>query len=136
MYVCARLTVPPADAWGVATFYGLFATTPRPRRVLHVCDDIACRNRGGLALIERLERETGPAHHAPAGDHVDLPATAWQSSGRPADRAYWSHDPASALTAASLTKPGPSKSGKPWARLTAWCSRASRGRWAAVPSWR
>ena len=44
-YVCVRLDVPPADAWGVATFYALLSTTPRPRRVLHVCDDIACRAR-------------------------------------------------------------------------------------------
>ena len=31
-YVCARLNVPPADAWGVVTFYGLLATTARPAR--------------------------------------------------------------------------------------------------------
>src|SRR5262249_53548362 len=37
-YVCLRLNVPPADAWGVATFYALLSTTPRPARVLHVCD--------------------------------------------------------------------------------------------------
>ena len=42
-YVCERLNVPPADAWGVATFYALLATSPRPRRVVHVCDDIACK---------------------------------------------------------------------------------------------
>ncbi|HVZ78089.1 MAG TPA: NAD(P)H-dependent oxidoreductase subunit E, partial [Gemmatimonadaceae bacterium] len=40
-YVCTRLNVPPADAWSVATFYALLSTSPRPRRVLHVCDDIA-----------------------------------------------------------------------------------------------
>src|SRR5690348_8099041 len=45
-YVCTRLDVAPAEAWGVATFYSLLATTPRPRRVLHVCDDIACRCKG------------------------------------------------------------------------------------------
>src|SRR5437867_5441666 len=27
-----RSTVPPADAWGVATFYALFSTTPRDRK--------------------------------------------------------------------------------------------------------
>ena len=52
-YVCERLSVPPADAWGVATFYALLATSPRPRRVLHVCDDIACRCRAPTELIER-----------------------------------------------------------------------------------
>ncbi len=62
-YVCARLTVPPAEAWGVATFYGLLATEQRPRRMLHVCDDIACRTRGSRAVVEALEREVGPACH-------------------------------------------------------------------------
>ena len=27
-YVCIRLGIPPADAWGVATFYAMLATTP------------------------------------------------------------------------------------------------------------
>lgn len=80
MYVCTRLTVPPAEAWGVATFYGLLATTPRPRRVLHVCDDIACRSRGARAVIAGLEREVGDAHHAPTGDSVDLGSAAWLPS--------------------------------------------------------
>src|SRR5262245_29707615 len=56
-YVCTRLDVPPADAWGVATFYALLATTPRPKRVLHVCDDIACRCKGAAELCATLERE-------------------------------------------------------------------------------
>jgi NADH-quinone oxidoreductase subunit F len=41
-YAGERLAVPPADAYGVATFYALFSTTPRAPRVVHVCDDIAC----------------------------------------------------------------------------------------------
>ncbi|MEZ5419661.1 MAG: NAD(P)H-dependent oxidoreductase subunit E, partial [Vicinamibacterales bacterium] len=45
-YICERLIVPPAEAWGVLTFYHLFATTPRARTVAHVCDDVACRVRG------------------------------------------------------------------------------------------
>jgi NADH-quinone oxidoreductase subunit F len=70
-YVCQRLTVPPADAYGVATFYALLSTVPRPRRVLHVCDDIACRCKGAAELCEQLERTVGPAyHHGPEGDHV------------------------------------------------------------------
>jgi NADH-quinone oxidoreductase subunit F len=40
-YICRRLIVPPAEAWGVLTFYHLFATEPRPPIVAHVCDDIA-----------------------------------------------------------------------------------------------
>src|SRR5215208_3647418 len=72
-YVCLRLSVPPADAWGVATFYALLSTTPRSRRVLHVCDDIACKTKGADKLCAMLEREAGPAHaHAPDGGHLEL----------------------------------------------------------------
>jgi NADH-quinone oxidoreductase subunit F len=58
-YICKRLEVPPADAHGVATFYALLSLEPRPRRVLHVCDDIACRCRGANELIAELERTAG-----------------------------------------------------------------------------
>ncbi|MDE3152515.1 MAG: NAD(P)H-dependent oxidoreductase subunit E [Gemmatimonadota bacterium] len=82
-YVCERLDVPPADAWGVATFYALLSTTPRARRVLHVCDDIACKCRGADALCAELESKFGPAHaHGPEGDHVEIPddAAVWVRS--------------------------------------------------------
>src|ERR1700674_2405992 len=36
-YVCARLDVPPAEAWGVATFYAMLATAPPPPGVPRVC---------------------------------------------------------------------------------------------------
>lgn len=29
-YICRRLSVPPAEAYGVATFYAMFSTVPRP----------------------------------------------------------------------------------------------------------
>ena len=72
-YVCVRLGVPPADAWGVATFYALLSTTPRAPRVLHVCDDVACQCKGADELVAALERDVGPAHaHGPRGDHVEI----------------------------------------------------------------
>src|SRR5262245_13014368 len=75
-YVCTRLNVPPADAWGVATFYALLATSPRPPRVVHVCDDIACKCLGADALTSALEATVGPAHgHAPDGSHVEVEPT-------------------------------------------------------------
>jgi NADH-quinone oxidoreductase subunit F len=58
--VCRRLTVPPADAYGVATFYALFALEPRPPRVVHVCEDVACRCHGSQELIAQLEERFGP----------------------------------------------------------------------------
>ena len=88
-YVCDRLNVPPADAWGVATFYALLATSPRPARVVHVCDDIACKCRGADELTAALERTIGPAleHVAPGrasisaraeADGDQLPASGFQ----------------------------------------------------------
>jgi NADH-quinone oxidoreductase subunit F len=58
-YICERLTVPPAEAWGVVTFYHLFSTDPRPPVVAHVCDDLACRLAGSRELCAALERELG-----------------------------------------------------------------------------
>ncbi len=60
-YICRRLSVPPADAYGVATFYGLLSVEERPPRVAHVCDDVACRGFGAADLIAGLEAELGPA---------------------------------------------------------------------------
>ena len=59
-YIARRLTVPPADVYGVATFYALLTVEPRPPRVVHVCDDIACRCAGSEALIADLEQRAGP----------------------------------------------------------------------------
>jgi NADH-quinone oxidoreductase subunit F len=66
-YICRRLTVPPAEAYGVATFYALFATKPRAPIVAHVCDDIACRLAGAGTVTADLERTVGPAG-APSAD--------------------------------------------------------------------
>ncbi len=48
-YICQRLTVPPADAWGVVTFYHLFATEPRAAR------GGPCLRRPRLPLARRRE---------------------------------------------------------------------------------
>jgi len=66
-YICRRLTVPPADAYGVLSFYALLSATPRPPTIVHVCDDIACMVSGAQALCADLERTVGPAG-SPVGD--------------------------------------------------------------------
>jgi NADH-quinone oxidoreductase subunit F len=58
-YACERLTVPPAEAYGVATFYAMFSVEPRPTKVLHLCDDIACKVAGAEDLIDEVVREAG-----------------------------------------------------------------------------
>jgi NADH-quinone oxidoreductase subunit F len=52
--------VPPAEAYGVATFYAMFSVEERPPNVVHLCDDLVCRGAGGLALCEELEAGVGP----------------------------------------------------------------------------
>jgi len=69
-YVSRRLSVPPAEAYGVATFYALFATGPRPPAVAHVCDDIACRLAGAEQTCADLERALGPAGSAARDGNV------------------------------------------------------------------
>jgi NADH-quinone oxidoreductase subunit F len=59
-YLCERIQVPPAEAYGVATFYALFSTTEQPPVIAHVCDDIACKTRGADALCRTLSEAIGP----------------------------------------------------------------------------
>jgi NADH-quinone oxidoreductase subunit F len=72
-YIARRLTIPPADVYGVATFYALFSLEPRAPRVLHVCDDIACRCAGSETLIATLEHRIGP-------EGTDLGGASWLRS--------------------------------------------------------
>jgi NADH-quinone oxidoreductase subunit F len=65
-YVCQRLTVPPAEAYGVATFYALLSVEPRPATVVHVCDDLACRLDGDV-IGRDLEAAVGPPGEPTAG---------------------------------------------------------------------
>jgi NADH-quinone oxidoreductase subunit F len=74
-YVCRRLTVPPAEAYGVASFYALFALEPRAPLVTHVCTDIACMCRGSGELVAELERTVGPA-----GEHPGNGRSIWLES--------------------------------------------------------
>jgi NADH-quinone oxidoreductase subunit F len=60
--ICRRLGVAPAEAYGVASFYGLFSMEPRPPRVVHVCVDLACRMAGSGDVVADL-----PAHGASPG---------------------------------------------------------------------
>ena len=83
-YICRRLTVPPAEAYGVATFYALLSTVERPKRIAHVCDDIACKLKGADALCDELERtlDSGTWHRSPClGQCERGPAVLFQLAG-------------------------------------------------------
>ena len=59
--ICRRLSVPPAEVYGVATFYALIATEEAPPRVAHLCDDVGCGAFGADAVIRDVEAALGPA---------------------------------------------------------------------------
>ncbi|WDZ90170.1 NAD(P)H-dependent oxidoreductase subunit E [Nocardiopsis sp. HUAS JQ3] len=59
-HICRRLTVPPAEAYAVASFYAMFALHRRPRRVVHLCTDIACAAAGSDGMRARLTERLGP----------------------------------------------------------------------------
>ncbi|MGH9546797.1 MAG: NAD(P)H-dependent oxidoreductase subunit E [Terriglobales bacterium] len=73
-YASRTLEVPPAEAFGVADFYGLFSTQHQPPAVAHVCDDIACKARGADKLCAELEKA-----HGPEGSSADGKST-WRRS--------------------------------------------------------
>jgi NADH-quinone oxidoreductase subunit F len=59
-YACRRLNVPPADAYGVATFYDRFELVEQPPLTVTICDDIVCKCNGADDLSD-LVRELGDA---------------------------------------------------------------------------
>jgi NADH-quinone oxidoreductase subunit F len=62
-YICDRLTIPPAEAFGVATFYALFDTDGPGGPSIHVCDDIVCAQYGAADLCAALD-EAGTEYEA------------------------------------------------------------------------
>ena len=133
-YVARRLTIPPADVYGVATFYALFSVEPRAPRVLHVCDDIVCRCAGSEALIAALTEHAGPQGSevggtswmpSPCLGQCDrAPAALLVESGQlplerelPAVAAEGLLEVMGGATPAPPTPPVPSQAGQPGLRL-------------------
>jgi NADH-quinone oxidoreductase subunit F len=63
-HIAVRMNLPPAEIYGVASFYALFSLKRRPAMVAHVCDDIACMTRGAAQLCSALENTLGEAGSA------------------------------------------------------------------------
>lgn len=84
-HVCGELEVPPAEAYGVATFYHLFThDPPAADNTVHVCDDVACRLVGAVALIDDLRVEGYHVKASPClGQCERGPAVLVQRTGRP-----------------------------------------------------
>ena len=66
-YACRRLSIPPAEAYGVVSFYARFTLEPGAGVTVHACDDIACMLAG--ASVEEGARRVpclGLCDRAPA----------------------------------------------------------------------
>ncbi|HZB43129.1 MAG TPA: NADH-ubiquinone oxidoreductase-F iron-sulfur binding region domain-containing protein [Ilumatobacter sp.] len=87
-HIAERLDVSPAEIYGVASFYALFALTPRDPHQVHVCTDLACRANGGPAASDLPPG----AHASPClGLCERAPAALVIDAGAPVDRAVAGH---------------------------------------------
>ena len=114
-YVCERLSVPPAEAHGVASFYALLALEKRPPRVAHVCEDVSCRTRGGRELLAALSGRDDVVPSPCLGQCDRSPAVLLQRAGEP-DLSLWGATPQNVialLAGAPLIDPAPGHYGIP-----------------------
>ncbi len=85
-HVADLLQVPPAEAYGVATFYAMLRTTApdRPGDIHHVCVDPACAINGSAELLSGLDDSGKRAHRSPCLGQCDrAPATFVQGVAAP-----------------------------------------------------
>lgn len=76
-HVCEQLQVPPAEAYGVATFYEMLRTTAPATEgpIAHVCDDVACRIDPSRreAAVTALRAAGAAVHDSPCLGQCDRP---------------------------------------------------------------
>lgn len=81
-YICDRLTVPPAEAYGVATFYALFDVGGSGGSAVHVCDDIVCAQYGAEDLCAALDDAGTDYERSPCLGQCDrAPAAMYHQPG-------------------------------------------------------
>jgi NADH-quinone oxidoreductase subunit F len=119
-HVARVLAVPPAEGYGVATFYDLFRVTEPDHDgdVTHVCVDAACQIAGSAERIAGLRAAGVAVHPSPCLGQCERPvATFVQGRGRPdrvpADGLSASGVPADGLSASGVPADGLSASGVP-----------------------
>src|SRR5690349_21932816 len=77
-YACRRMSIPPAEAFGVVSFYSRFALEPRSHAV-EVCDDIVCQLLGARA--DHGVNCLGQCDRAPATQDEQRPADVRPTTG-------------------------------------------------------
>ena len=57
--VAEKIDVPLSQVYSIATFYKAFSLVPRGRHLINVCMGTACHVRGGVQILEKLNRDLG-----------------------------------------------------------------------------
>ena len=91
-HIAERLAVPPAETFGVATFYDLFSTDDPGNtddlayvdETVHVCVDAACQLSDAEGRITQLESEGRSVHRSPCLGQCERPVALFiQGRGQP-----------------------------------------------------
>ena len=53
-YIANELEISPARVFGVATFFAHFATTPKGKHIVRVCNGTACHVKGSATVINMV----------------------------------------------------------------------------------
>ncbi|GAB1398880.1 NADH-quinone oxidoreductase subunit NuoE [Aminivibrio sp.] len=67
-FISRELDIPPAEIYGVATFYSQFHLSPRGRHVIRVCRGTACHVRGSLKILNSVKEITGASENETTED--------------------------------------------------------------------
>ena len=67
--VATELELPLSTVSGVVSFYSFFATEPRGRHTIRMCLGTACYVRGGVSMVDAMEKQLGikVGHTTPDG---------------------------------------------------------------------
>ena len=57
--VSAKLDVPTAHIYGMATFYNFFSLRPKAKNQVHLCKGTACYVSGGARVLDKVREELG-----------------------------------------------------------------------------
>jgi NADH-quinone oxidoreductase subunit F len=87
-HACDVLAVPPAEAYGVATFYDLFRVDDPGHSddVVHVCVDAACQIANAEERVSTLEAEGKRVHRSPCLGQCERPVALFVQGRAKADR--------------------------------------------------
>lgn len=58
-YISEKLKIPPAEVYGVATFYTQFKLNPTGKNLIICCEGTACHVKGGQSILTILENHFG-----------------------------------------------------------------------------